>query len=88
MKRRLAVSGLVIMTLIFVIGLIILFKATAIGRNAGSMAVRAQGGSMDSGDFQQIVEGTTRSYQLGGSVIALTGGCGVILSGVGLYKEI
>ena len=66
MKKRLAVSGLVIMTLIFVVGLIILFKATAIGQNAGSMAVRAHGGSMDSGDCQQIVEGTTLSYQLGG----------------------
>ena len=88
MKKKIAIASLVIMCVMFIIGLVLIFSAPTIGRNAGNAAIRNNGGGMDTNQFERIIDGTTVSYQMGGLVISLVGGFGLLVSGYTLYKEI
>ncbi|MDF2521414.1 MAG: hypothetical protein K0R84_2042 [Clostridia bacterium] len=88
MKKNFALTSLIVMLILFLVGLIILFSSTSIGENAGGKAIRAHGGSMDTNSYNYIMNSTTENFRTGGMVIAFVGGLGVLISGYGFYKEI
>ena len=88
MKKKIAIASLAIMCVMFIVGLVLIFSAPTIGQNAGSAAMRNNGGSMDTSKYERIVDETTASYRIGGLVISLVGGFGLLASGYALYKEI
>ncbi len=65
---------------LFAAGLILIFCAAPLGIDAAGSALRANGGTMDSGRYQFILESRTVSCQLGGVVCALTGGASALLA--------
>ena len=76
------------MCIAFVIGLVLIFAAPSLGRNAASVAIRENGGSMDTSQYERIIDHTTVSYQAGGFAIALVGGFGMLLGGYALYRDV
>lgn len=88
MKRKIALSALFIMCVMFIAGLVLIFSAPTIGLNAGNTAIVNNGGSMDTNQFERIIEGTSLSFQTGGLVISLVGGFGLLASGYALYREV
>lgn len=88
MKKNYVMISLVIMIVLFVGGLVMLFNSTNLGQEAGHQAIQANGGSMDTQRYYDIMNSTAENYRTGGMVISLIGGFGVLLGGLGLYKEI
>jgi hypothetical protein len=88
MKKKYILTSLIIMSLLFIGGLIILFSSTAIGQRVGHRELQANGGSMDTTQYYNIINSTTENFRTAGMVISLVGGLGVLLSGYGVYKEI
>ena len=87
MKKKITTTALVIMCVVFIAGLLLVFIAPSIGQNAGNVAIRNNGGSIDTSQYERIINGTTTSFQIGGFVISLVGGFGLLVSGYALYKE-
>lgn len=88
MKKKYIITSLIVMSLLFIGGLIILFSSTAIGQRVGHRELQANGGSMDTTQYYNIISSTTENFRTAGMVISLVGGLGVLLSGYGVYKEI
>ena len=87
MKKKIAAKAFVCMCIVFLIGLVLIFTAPSLGRNAASVALQENGGSMDTSQYERIIDHTTVSYQAGGFAIALVGGFGLLLGGYALYKD-
>ena len=88
LKKKAATISLLLMIALFIIGLDLLFTSTSIGQNAGSQAIRNNGGSMDTASYEYIINSTATNYRTGGMVISLVGGFGMLLSGFFIYKEL
>lgn len=88
MKKKYVITSLIIMSLLFLGGLTIMFGSTALGQRAGHREVQARGGSMDSTQYNSVINSTTENFRTAGMVISLVGGFGILLSGYGVYKEI
>ena len=88
LKKKIAITALVIMSALFITGLVLIFSAPSIGQNAGSAAIRNNGGTIDTNQYERIISSTITSYQMGGLVLSLTGGFGLLVSGYAIYKEI
>ena len=88
MKKKIAVRfAFVITCLMFVIGLSLVFASPALGSNAAGAEIRRHGGSMDTGQYLQYIEGSMASYRTGGFVLSLVGGFGFLGAGRVLIKE-
>lgn len=87
MKKKIVTCSLVVMCIGFIIGLFLIFTAPTRGIDEGNRFVRRMGGFVDTNQFEQVVEGTIRSHQIGGFVVSFVGGFGAVLSGYVLYKE-
>jgi len=87
MSKKMVGVFLVFMCFLFIIGLVLIFSAPSSGQNAGTNAIWKRGGSIDTWEYQQIIESTTSAYRTGGLVISLVGGFGMLLSGYALFKE-
>lgn len=88
MKKKYVLCSLIIMSILFIGGLVMLFSSTATGQSAGSRAMRENGGSMDTQRYYLVIESTIENYRIGGMVISMVGGFGILISGYALYKEI
>ncbi len=88
MKKKIACITLIIAAVVFIIGIIMIFSSTNIGRNAGHDAIHANGGSMSTSQYERIIESTTANYRTAGVILSLFGGMGVLISGIGVYKEL
>lgn len=88
MKKKFALTSLIIMVCLFVGGLVILISSPVIGQKEGYRALQANGGSMDGQRYNYIIDSTTENYRTAGMVISLVGGFGILISGYGVYKEI
>ena len=88
MKKRFALISLIVMAGLFIGGLIMLFNSTAAGQNDGQRAIQANGGTMDTQQYNNIINSTTENFRTAGMVISLVGGFGLLISGCGIYKEI
>jgi len=78
---------LVLMCLLFIIGLNFIFSSPYKGQSAGDRYAQDNGGSVDTWNYQLIIENTITSYRTGGLVISLIGGLGLLGSGYILYKS-
>lgn len=88
MKKNYVLCSLIVMSILFITGLVMLFSSTAAGQSEGSRAMRENGGSMDTQKYYLVIETTVENYRTGGMVISMVGGFGILLSGYALYKEI
>jgi len=88
MKKKMTIISLPVTCIIFVVGIILIFTSLSIGQNAGRQAIASAGGSMDTSQYERIVNITSENYRTGGLVLALVGGFGALLSGYAFYKEI
>ena len=88
MKRKIATCSLAVMCIGFIIGMVLIFTAPTRGIEDGNRFVRSMGGSVDTNQFERVIEGAIRSYQVGGFVLSFVSGFGVIISGYALYKEL
>ena len=86
MKKNFVVNALLVMSITFIIGLVLIFVAPSIGRNVGDRAIINSGG-MDTIQFERIINETTTSFRMIGLVISLVSGFGIITSGYALYKD-
>jgi hypothetical protein len=86
-KKKIAQCSLVLMCIGFIVGLLLIFTAPSRGIDEGNRFVMRMGGFVDTNQFEQVIQGTIRSHQIGGFVLSFVGGFGVILSGYALYKE-
>jgi len=88
MKKNYVLFSIIIMSILFIGGLVMLFNSTTAGQRAGSRAMQENGGSIDTQKYYSIIDSTTQNYRTGGMVISLVGGLGILISGYALYKEI
>lgn len=70
--------------ILFVIGLVLIFCASNIGRELAYHAIQANGGSMDTEEYMFIMKSQTLSFQLAGTVCSIVGGIGASIFG---YKS-
>ena len=88
MRKKFAINALIVMSGIFILGLILVLYSGEIGQHAGSKAIRNQGGSMDTSKYERIIKTTTVNFQIVGGVLSIIGGCGLIVSGYSTYREL
>ncbi|MGM9929234.1 MAG: hypothetical protein ACI35P_14915 [Bacillus sp. (in: firmicutes)] len=88
MKRKVAQNLLMAMGISFIIGLVLIFSSGAIGESLGDHAIQANGGMMDTSDYERIITSNTENFRMGGAILSLVGGFGLLLSGYALYNEI
>lgn len=88
MKRKAVIAAAAIALVVFLLGIALIFNATDAGRDAGNQAIRKHGGSMDTQQYIMVIDSTSQSYRAAGLAIALTGGFGLCLGAVGLYREL
>ena len=88
MKKEMAKRSLYIMAIVFMIGIITIFSSPAIGEIFGSKAMQRNGGSMDTRQYERVIDSNTFNFQTIGTVLSLVGGFGILLSGFAIYKEL
>ena len=88
MRKKFAISALIVMSCTVILGLILVLYSGEIGQNAGSKAIRSRGGSMDTGAYERIINTTTVNFQIVGGVLSIIGGFGLIISGYSTYREL
>ena len=62
MKKKFVNRVLVAMGTMFIVGLILIFSSSSMGRMAGESAIQNNGGSMDTDQFERVMNETTTSY--------------------------
>jgi len=85
MKKKFAQNAVALMVILFACGLILIFSSTALGQNEGSRVIQANGGSMDTAEYQRTITSVMDNCRMAGAIISLVGGLGVLLSGYGLF---
>ncbi len=86
-KKKFFIATFMLLVLLFVAGIIIVLCATAIGENAGYIAITRNGGSMDTSMYQLTIQSSITSAQIAGAIISVISGLGGIMAGMLLYKE-
>ena len=79
---------MIVTVVAFVVGLILIFSSASIGEYFGQNAIDANGGMMDTSEYERIITDNTENFRMGGVVLSLVGGLGLLLSGYALYTEI
>jgi len=88
MKKNAAIASLCVMVLVFVMGIILILSSAAIGQGFGDAAMRSNGGFIDTGKYERIIQSNTSNFRTVGLVLSAFGGMGILLSGHSLYKEL
>jgi len=88
MKKKMVRTSLCVMVITLVIGIALILSSVSIGQKAGDNAIHRNGGSMDTNQYERIINKTTTNYQIVGGVLSLMGGFGILLSGYAFYKEL
>lgn len=76
------------MTVMLIIGLMLILSSTALGSRMGSNAIQRNGGSMDTSQYERIIDTNTSNFQTVGLILSFVGGFGFLLSGFALYNEL
>jgi len=88
MKKKVVITALVLMCVMFIVGLAFIFTAPTMGQNAGQREIIRHGGSMDTHQFERVITTNTTAFTVGGAVLALVGGLGMLGSGYVVLREI
>jgi uncharacterized membrane protein len=71
-------SFMIISSILFVIGLFILFNSVAWGQEAANSYLRSQGGGMDGAQFMIVLQEFISTYRWFGSILSLIAGAGLL----------
>lgn len=82
-KRTLYIMGVML-----IVGLILILFSTEIGNKMGYNAIQRSGGSMDTSQYERIIDTNTSNFKTVGLILSLVGGLGFLLSGFALYNEL
>lgn len=88
MKKVMAKRTLYIMGVMLIVGLILILFSTEIGNKMGYNAIQRSGGSMDTSQYERIIDTNTSNFKTVGLILSLVGGLGFLLSGFALYNEL
>ncbi|EOC99680.1 hypothetical protein [Caldisalinibacter kiritimatiensis] len=86
-KRIISIGVLILAIVVFIIGLNMIFSSVNVGQIEGAEAIRRHGGSMSTDKYLIILESAIENHRTSGIIVSLIGGLGILLSGVGVYKE-
>ncbi len=88
MKKIFIKRAIIVMSSLFIIGVICLFNSAKAGENARFRALQKYVGVNDSIDYSRIEDTTTLNFQIMGGVLSLIGGYGGLMIGYAIYKEL
>ena len=88
MKIKIAKNSIFIMSIILIIGFIIIFSSYSIGEKIGDNAIQKNGGMMDTGEYERIIETSASNIRTVGMIVSLISGFGLLLSGFAFYNEL
>lgn len=88
MKRDLVKISFVLTLIIFLMSFVIILSSTNIGQSAGDRAIQSYGGKMNTQRYMRIIQSTTDDYRASGIILASISGLGILISGIGIYKEL
>ncbi|WP_051684859.1 hypothetical protein [Clostridium sp. KNHs205] len=88
MKKKIAVSVLITMVIIFIIGVVLIFNSRILGENIANSALYNNGGTIDGEKFNQIIDTAEMNFRIFGVILAMFGGSGILLSGYSIYKSL
>jgi hypothetical protein len=88
MKKDFAFWTLISMAVLFMIGIILIFASVSAGMDAGSAAMQRNGGIMDSGAYERIINSTIFNFRAVGIILSVLSGIGALVSGYLAYQEI
>ncbi|TCT17210.1 hypothetical protein EDC18_101508 [Natranaerovirga pectinivora] len=74
MKVRMVKTSLSIMFIIFIIGFILIFSSNSIGERRGRNAIHNNGGTLDTRQYERIINENTSNFRTAGIVLSLVGG--------------
>ena len=80
LKTSQLIGKLLIFSVVFVIGIIILMSSIKLGDNEISNIMKANGGSMDTNKYLIYLEQSIINYRIIGSILSLLGGLGVLIT--------
>lgn len=78
-KKATNTVSFVVLVLCFICGLILIFASPHMAQAAGDNAIRRNGGSLNTNQYELMIQNTADSVRAGGCVISLVAGFGVIL---------
>lgn len=78
MKREIRIGIFIISTIILLIGIRGIFQSTKRGLKEGNDAIWENGGSMETNQYNLIVEESIRNYRITGVILTTLGGCGML----------
>ena len=88
MKKKIARRTLYIVVIILIIDLALILSSTSMGDRIGYNAIQRHGGSMDTSQYERIIDTNISNFRTVGLILSLVGGCGLLLSGFALYNEL
>ena len=86
-KLLLLVVEFILMSAMFIVGLVLIFSAPTIGARIGHRAI-VRAGSMDGAAYVRIIESNTTAFNTAGLALTIVGGIGFIIGGNALFKEL
>lgn len=87
MKNKFLIGSFKCMVTSFIIGMILIFLSTSIGQKMGYNAIEANGGGMETSQYEIIIKSNIGNFRTGGFVLSFIGGLGILMSGYNLYKN-
>ncbi len=87
-KLKMVKISLIIMIATFIVGIILIVLSSSIGESIGTTITSQGPGFATSTVDHEIINVNTLNYRIVGLVISVLGGCGILLSGYALYKEL
>ena len=80
-KFHIYIAAVTAMSLMFIVGLVLIFTAPSLGLRAANSELLRHGGFMDTGLYHIILTSSITSYNTGGFVLSLIGGLGLLVIG-------
>jgi hypothetical protein len=88
MKKNVERTVLILLVSMTLIGFLIIFTSGMVGEAFGNIAMKQNGGLMDTIDDERVYTTVTTNVRTAGSILALVGGFGLLLSVYAYYKRL
>lgn len=85
MKNNVEKMVLILLVSLTVVGFVLIFTSGMVGEAFGNIAMKQNGGLMDTIDYERVYATATTNVRTAGSILALVGGFGLLLSGYAYY---
>ncbi|GEM02564.1 hypothetical protein SAMN05421839_1439 [Halolactibacillus halophilus] len=88
MKNNVGKMAYLSLVSLTVIGFVLIFTSGLFGEMFGNIALEQNGGGMATIDYERVYTTTTANVRTVGSILALIGGFGLLLSGYLYYQKL